>query len=153
MSKKIIIGCFIIGASFFFTCQQVVELDKETNPPAEKELIMYKDSELALLMRKMYKDNLEIRDSIVNGKIPESFPEDFYTIHTAKATEPEKLDETFQALADSYLVNMKSITKAANKEVASRAYNTMINTCASCHKLYCPGPLAKIKKMRIPIEN
>lgn len=153
MSKKIIIGCFIFGASFFLACQQVTELETNQEKAKEKELVMYQDSELALLMRKMYSDNLEIRDSIMSGEIPATFPEDFYTIHTAKATEPEKLDETFKSLADSYLINMKTITEAEDQNEASKAYNMMINTCASCHKIYCPGPLSKINKMKIPIEN
>ncbi len=153
MSKKLIIGCFLIGASFFLACEQVIEQETKSIPKKEKKLEMYQDSELALLMRKMYKDNLEIRDSIISGEIPESFPEDFYSIHTANATEPEKLDDTFRALADTYLNNMKIITKAKNSEEAKAAYNNMINTCASCHTLYCPGPLAKIKKMKIPLEN
>lgn len=153
MSKKLIIGCFLIGASFFLACKQISEEENTSISKTEKKLTMYKDSELALLMRKMYKDNLGIRDSIMNGKIPETFPADFYTIHTANATEPEKLDGTFKDLADAYLNNMKVITESKNSLEAKAAYNNMINTCASCHTLYCPGPLAKIKKMKIPIEN
>lgn len=114
---------------------------------------MYEDSELALLMRKMYADNLEIRNEIIKGNIPESFPEDFYTIHTAKATKPEKINETFNALAKEYLKRMNEITAAETKIAAKLAYNNMISSCASCHQIYCQGPLPKIRKMMIPLEK
>jgi|TARA_R110002096_G_scaffold436050_1_gene666144 hypothetical protein len=153
MSKKLLIGCFIIGASFFLACQEINPDPEAKGKSEKKELLMYEDSELALLMRKMYEDNLKFRDSIINGHIPASFPEDFYNIHTAKATEPEKLNETFKALAETYIDKMKRITSAQNEMEAKSAYNDMINTCASCHNLFCPGPLSKIKKMKIPIEQ
>lgn len=154
MINKVIIGCFLCGASFFLACNQLTEnITQDESVTEKKELEMYKDSELALLMRKMYKDNLEIRDSLIEGFVPRSFPKDFSTIHTAKATEPEKLDETFQSLADLYLQNMTIITEAKTAEEAKISFNGMINTCSSCHTIYCPGPLSKIKKMKIPIEN
>jgi hypothetical protein len=162
--KKIIIGGCLIGASFFVGCQSqqdpktVSEASETTNQTAEqekseasaseeKDLIMYEASELAILMRDMYKKNLDLRQQIIEGDIPESFPEDFRTIHTANAT--EELNETFKNLAVEYIANMESITKAATPKEGIAAYNVMINTCASCHMIYCQGPLAKIKRMRI----
>lgn len=150
-------GC-LIGASFFVGCQNSndenasTEVEKTTAEKAsseseEKDLDMYEASELALLMRGMYEKNLELRQQIIDGQIPESFPEDFKTIHTAEAT--EELNETFKSLAVQYIANMEAITKAESPEEGIKAYNAMINTCASCHTIYCQGPLAKIKRMRI----
>lgn len=153
MTRTKIIGCFI-GASFFIACnsEKVVE-PTEASDSEKKELIMYEDSELALLMRKMYKDNLEIRSQIIDGKIPESFPQDFYTIHTAVPTDPKSSNGTFKSLAKLYLENMAEITEAQDEKTAKVAYNTMISTCASCHQIYCQGPLPKIRKMIIPLEK
>lgn len=155
MYKKILIAGCLIGASFFVACQQQesAEVEEtESNASAEsgqeKELDMYEASELASLMRQMYEGNLDLKKQIAEGKVPESFPEEWKKIHTAEATNPEELNETFDALAKQYIANMEAISKAESTAAAKIAYNAMIGTCASCHQIYCTGPLAKIKKMR-----
>lgn len=153
LKKFIIIGC-LAGASFFVACQQQGE---ESSPEAEttsaesaaeKELDMYEASELASLMRRMYEDNLKLKKQIEEGNIPQSFPEEFKKIHTAEATNPDELNETYDALAQQYIKNMEAIAAADDAASAKIAYNNMVGTCASCHQIYCTGPLAKIKKMR-----
>ncbi len=155
--SKIIIGGCLIGTSFFVSCQQNSEVMAEEakaqtelkeEPKEEKTLKMKEASELALLMRSMYEENLEIRKGIMEGEIPKSFPEDFVKIHSAQSN--ENLNETFYALAEQYTANLEAITAAKTKEEGIKAYNGMVNTCASCHTIYCQGPLPKIKKMRIP---
>lgn len=102
-------------------------------------------------MQSMYEQNLDLRERIIAGDIPESFPEDFKRIHSAQAG--QELSETYDALALEYIRNMEEIVKADTPEQGRKAYNTMINTCASCHQIYCQGPLGKIKKMRIPVPG
>lgn len=155
MRKVIILGC-LIGASFFVGCHQ--QNTETTESPAKseepKELEMYEASELALLMRQMYEDNLALKTRIENGEIPESFPEDFYNIHTAIASKGMVSDtNTFNAIAQQYLVNMKKITEATDAKQAKVAYNEMVLTCATCHQIYCQGPLPKIRKMKINIDE
>lgn len=148
--KKIWIGGCLIGASFFIGCNQSQSSEASEAPaPAkqEKTLEVKQASELALLMRSMYEENLEVRKRIMEGDIPESFPEDFVKIHSAQSA--ENLNETYYALADQYSKNLEAITQAQTKEEGIKAYNGMVSTCASCHTIYCQGPLAKIKKMRI----
>lgn len=155
MTKKLLVAGCLIGASFFVACQQQDASKEEntaTNASAEgsqdKELEMYEASELASLMRQMYEGNLDLKKQIAEGKVPESFPEEWKKIHTAEATNPEELNETFDALAKQYIANMESIAEAKSTAEAKIAYNAMVGTCASCHQIYCTGPLAKIKKMR-----
>lgn len=151
MIRKLIIAGCLSGASFFVACQSQDQNEEQNNSTAEapkKELKVHQESELALLMRSMYERNLDLREQIMQGEIPASFPEDFKRIHSAPAS--EELNETFDALALEYIRNMEGITAASDPVEARKAYNTMINTCASCHQIYCQGPLAKIKKMRIP---
>lgn len=156
MRRFIILGC-LAGASFFVACNsntETQEVTTESKAEEPKELEMYETSELAALMRKMYEDNLELKKDIMEGKIPESFPEDFYTIHTAIATKGMVSDtNTFNAMANTYLANMKKITEAETPEKAKIAYNEMIMTCASCHQIYCQGPLPKIRKMTIKLDE
>lgn len=155
MTKKLIVAGCLIGASFFVACQQQENTgteETESNASAEsgheKELDMYEASELASLMRQMYEGNLDLKKQIADGKVPASFPEEWKKIHTAEATNPEELNETFGALAKQYIANMEAISKAETTAEAKIAYNAMVGTCASCHQIYCTGPLAKIKKMR-----
>lgn len=124
----------------------------EVKKAAEPE--MYEASELASLMRSMYDRNLELGKQIEAGNIPESFPEDFYTIHSAEAT-PGMLHDTvfFKNMAAQYLVNMKKITEAETKNEAKIAYNEMIMTCAGCHQVYCQGPLPTIRKMKLSLNE
>lgn len=154
--RNIILGC-LVGASLFVGCnrnQQPAAEEKVSEETAEqsqeKELEMYEASELAELMNSIYERNLALGEDIEAGNIPESFPEDFYKIHTAEAT-PGMLHDTafFNNMAQQYLANMKKITEAETKEEAKIAYNDMIMTCASCHQVYCQGPLPKIKKMKL----
>lgn len=155
--RKTLIGGCLIGASFFIGCQQQAKEERvsQSEVPAasdeekapKKELDMNEPSELALLMRSMYDKNLALKEQIKKGDIPESFPEDWLRIHSAESA--ENLNETFESLAQQYISNMEAITKAKTKEEGIIAYNNMISTCASCHTIYCQGPLKKIKKMKI----
>jgi len=110
---------------------------------------MYQPSELASLMRKMYEDNQQLKSQIEKGEIPKSFPEDFYTIHTAEATDPQEINEIFNAFAEAYLSDMEAII-ASDSTTVTASYNKMVSTCVSCHQVYCQGPIPKIKKLYIP---
>lgn len=154
MKKWIVTPLLTLAVLLIAACQDQNKEEQQdqaakTTQQEDKSLEMYEASELAALMRKMYEDNLDIRQEILDGKLPKSFPEDFKTIHTAQATDPEEINETFHALADQYLKNIAAIEKAEDPASAKIAYNEMIATCASCHQIYCQGPLAKIRKMRI----
>ena len=152
MRKLIITGC-LAGASFFVACNNSTESvsEKQEDP---KELEMYEESELALLMRKMYEDNLEIGKMLKNDSLPASFPQDFLHIHDAIASKGMLEDRTtFDGFAASYVENMKKMEQAATAAEARIAYNDLVMTCASCHQVYCQGPLAKIKRMKLPLDE
>ncbi|MDZ7847076.1 MAG: cytochrome c [Owenweeksia sp.] len=158
--KIIIIGC-LTTASFFVACNQASTEQESADKTAIKDssqksdaLEMYESSELADLMRSMYEDNLAMGEEIKAGKLPTSFPEDFYKIHQAKAT-PGMLHDTtfFNKMAEEYLANLKKITEAENPHQAKIAYNDMVMTCAGCHQVYCQGPLPKIRRMKLSLHE
>lgn len=122
----------------------------ETTEREEPE--MYEASELAALMRRMHDENKALREEIMEGNYPTSYPEDYSNIHTAQATNPRDINETFHGLAQVYLENMDQIIEAEGEAVVS-AFNNMVNTCISCHQLYCQGPIPRIRKLRIPIAD
>ena len=109
---------------------------------------MYKTSELAELMRNMYTDNEAIKDRIMKGEWPDSFPSYFAQLHTAKATDPSDINDTYKGLADIYLQRFNELKEApVEKRVAS--YNALVDGCLSCHQVFCSGPVPKIKKLLI----
>jgi cytochrome c556 len=153
MKRYLLIGC-LAGASFFFGCQQNAGEKASRNTAGEKEktakeLEMYQPSELAQLMRRMYEENLALRDTLLAGKLPATFPKNFQRIHSAPSTSGEHEEATFKALAQRYTRHYDSLKKAPNPRAAKAAYNGMVQTCAACHQNYCRGPLGKIKRMRI----
>lgn len=153
--KRIIVltGC-LIAASFFIGCHSSSEEEVlSQKKPAKKEYILKKDSELSLLMRKMYADNLKLRNQLLQGNLPQRYPDYLEEIHTAQPTVAEKKGKAFAGLADLYLTNMDDFTSKKSVGQAQEAYNTAINTCVSCHQLYCHGPLEKIRKLIIPLEK
>jgi mono/diheme cytochrome c family protein len=56
---------------------------------------------------------------------------------------------TFDPFAFAYLKQLDSLYKVP---VAQReqAYDELIQYCAACHGQVCPGPLVRIKKLRMP---
>jgi hypothetical protein len=110
--------------------------------------VMYNTSELAELMRNMYADNEEIKERIMKGEWPDSFPSYFAQLHTAKATDPSDINDTYKGLADEYLHRFDEL-KNTTKENRVTSYNALVNGCLSCHQVFCSGPVPKIKKLLI----
>ena len=135
----------IIGAAFlicFSGCVDNVQKDSTVsqifNPNG--------DSELALLMRDMFDDGMQVKQQLLNGGSPQ-IRSDFQKIHTAQATQPEKVS------TPNYTAFGQAYESAANAFLESdpnskpEAYQAMVTACMSCHKSICPGPMVKIKKL------
>lgn len=144
MHIKRLILC--LSGIFILSCNQsqVKNEDQSCEKPQ-----MYKSSELAQLMRDMYTDCDTIRQSILHGTWPDSLPSYFDKIHTAKATTPSDINETYHSLAKEYL-NRYEALKKAKPELRKDAHNYLIKGCISCHQVYCNGPIAKINKLLLP---
>ena len=107
------------------------------------------DSELALLMRKMYDESLAVKKALVNGEeIPDDM--DHKSILTADATEPEKVaGMVYKSFANYYLGVLQELKSAESRAEQMRSYKTLVTACSSCHQSLCPGPLVRIKKLEI----
>lgn len=109
------------------------------------------DSELALLMRKMFDDAYLMKQQIELGH-PVTVKMDHKNIVTAHATEPEKAaSPEYKAFAQTYLNAMESLN-SATKENVEVLYENIVTNCRSCHQAMCPGPLARIKYLDFPDE-
>ena len=135
---------------FFFACNQSEE---SCAAPAEASAVSNNpngDSELALLMRDMFKDSWKARQAVLKGENPGLDIETLERIHSAQATEPEKAaSPVFAAMSDTYLQAVKALNAASDSAGLSKQYSLMIKQCEVCHQQFCPGPLVKIKKLRL----
>ena len=74
-------------------------------------------------------------------------------IKTADPTKPEEIKESFPGFAEAYLSNLDALADAlrqqGNREAQIEAFNTVIATCESCHQQHCPGPLDRIRGIKV----
>ena len=104
------------------------------------------DSELALLMREMYKDGMKTKQQLLDGKQPEVHVK-YKQIHTAKATESLNITPTdFKSFAVAYEAAVDTFIASPSSNKVG-AYQSMVNACMNCHKIVCPGPRVKIKHL------
>jgi hypothetical protein len=104
------------------------------------------DSELALLMRSMFDDGVNIKEDLLNGEAP-TLSADFLKIHTAKPTEEGKnATPEYASYARAYEDAVKAFQNS-NPYQRVEAYQHMVNSCIQCHQEICPGPVRKIRKL------
>ena len=128
--------------------QQSKKVEETEKEPITKSLNPNGDSELALLMRRMFKDAKRIKKQIQDGEeVTATINHD--AILTAHATEPAKAASAeFKTWGAAYLAGLESLKKST-PETAESAYKSLVNSCMNCHKALCPGPVVKIKKLNI----
>ncbi|NNE27403.1 MAG: hypothetical protein HKN09_11220 [Saprospiraceae bacterium] len=105
------------------------------------------DSELAILMREMFEEGMNMKEAIAKGEHPKVKLK-FKDILTADATEPDKAaSDVYKAYAQSYISIMEGFENGASNP--EELYESMVSNCESCHKALCPGPLVRIKKLKV----
>ena len=132
----------------FVGCKNSETEAEPTN--AKKEYDLYELSEMASHMEYMYKYNEQLRQDILDGKTPESFPQDFLKIHTAELTNTFERDTRFESFSELYINAEKEIFNTESQVPLEERYNAMVNLCISCHQTSCMGPIPRIKKLLIP---
>lgn len=136
--KKLFVLISTAAVIYALSCTGDTETSKPLNPNG--------DSELALLMRSMFDDGVQVKEAIKNGGMPSVLVE-FEKIHTAKPTVPGKADTPeFKAFAGAYTQAVLALKTAAPDEVEAH-YTAMVNACMNCHNAVCPGPTRRIKKL------
>ncbi|NNF34955.1 MAG: hypothetical protein HKN68_12655 [Saprospiraceae bacterium] len=136
--KLSLVSGFVLVILFVLSCANGEK--KQLNPNG--------DSELALLMREMEANALDMKKFIETGRVPAS-DYDHSTLFTAIPTEEGKTDlPEYKTMAQSYLDAMKSL-QSANQNTAAGAYKDMVDMCLSCHKSMCPGPVVRIEKLYV----
>ena len=104
------------------------------------------DSELAIMMRDMHTNGMEVKQQLLNGEKPD-VKVDCERLFTAKATEPEKVaNPLYKGYATAYEDAVKSFENEFNADRVG-TYKTMVDACMNCHREVCPGPMVRIKRM------
>lgn len=132
-------ACHEVSDQVVVTEQKVVT--KPLNPNG--------DSELALLMRKMFADVERIKEQVQNGEAV-TVKVDHKKILSAHATEPAKAaSPEFKTWGTAYLKGIETLINSS-PENAEFAYTSLISSCMNCHQAFCPGPIVRIKKLTLP---
>lgn len=146
MKKKLLFFSVLAFFSFVWLFQYCKPAKNLTD--AKNETIQYpnEDSELAILMRWMDKSSAQIRQSVLDGKSFEDVRPKFAEMLTARHTDEESNNENYRAMAQAFLKITEGLYSGQEKKAA---FNLMVNSCLTCHKMYCPGPAVRIQKLLI----
>ena len=136
---------FFLAIVFLMACNSS---EKKQEKQIEKKQNIYKQSEMAALMLLMYQKNAENKKLILEGKQPRNFPDSFLKIHTAQLTDSTDRNADFKIFSDYYLNTFQQVF-ITSKDSLKVKHNNTINSCISCHKTTCIGPIPKIKKLLI----
>lgn len=134
---------------FFSACQSGQE-EPSTKPQESSEKPELREySELAGMMTSIHAYHGLLKDSVLAGasSLP-SIPIDLKRLHNADATDPRELDGDYHELASTFIDQLDSLQKAGISDRVS-LYNSSVKTCVECHQTRCPGPIPRIKKLRI----
>jgi cytochrome c553 len=109
-------------------------------------------SELAMLMRTMASHTDSVKAALKrDAKLPPK--PDVSRILSATPTEGMHIDPiTYPTFSADYVKHLDALYKAPKKE-RPKAYNALVQSCANCHGVHCPGPLMRIKKMYVALEE
>lgn len=111
-------------------------------------------SELALLMRGMAAHADSVKAGLARGgKDLPPYPTAIRTLFTATPTKDMHIDPiTYPTFGKDYQDKVDALYKAARKDRPA-AYNALVMSCANCHATHCPGPLMRIKKMYVRVQE
>jgi PBP1b-binding outer membrane lipoprotein LpoB len=137
----------LLFAVFLFACAENTDKkDIACATEEKKTLDIYKDSELAVLMRAMHDAMEEVKASIEQGN--ENIEvSDFASILTAEPTDPKVKEPQFEEFANDYIKIVKVLNE--NRGNLKAHFNKSIDACIACHKAYCTGPIKKIEKLKL----
>lgn len=110
-----------------------------------------KVSELALLMRDMEEELLQHKNSMKSG-FYRSVDFRHQGLHTAQSTKANLRNDDYTAYANNYLIGVEALKTAVPDSIPS-VHNQIVMKCIECHKSFCTGPIARIKKLRINPEK
>lgn len=108
------------------------------------------DSELTLYMRQLEKHAKQWRETaLADSNI--TWQAGFLdTLFIATPTDGKIGDSLlFNNLGMAFSQEVQNLGTAPHLSLASQ-YNIMVDACVNCHRNFCPGPIKRIEKLKIP---
>lgn len=105
-------------------------------------------SELAALMRDMYSRSQDWKKAVENNEDLGIYPVAFDRLKTAKPTSENIKNETFDPFADDFIRRTKELL-AAPPDKRQEAFGHYTEGCMNCHTTMCPGPVKRIRLLKI----
>ena len=134
-------------ATSYNSCTQETEPKTETEA---EEPVMRKVSDLVNLMFKMEGDLKLLRTKLTEDMLLAPIEHFIYEdIFTAEASSYVRRDSVYVINGTDYLKELHQLSQSETKENALISFNAVVDACVTCHESYCPGPVARIKKLRI----
>ena len=135
---------FLCGMLVLLSCKN----QKTTEPVATEDLVMYKASEMTLLMKEMYISNELLKEKIIKSESLGNFNATFLNIHKAVLTDRFERTPEFDQNAKEFIKNQEAIF-SVSEELRVGQFNQTVNSCIACHETTCTGPIPRIKKLLI----
>lgn len=144
MKKAIVL---VLVLSLVWACSQSEE-EKITWKKSEVKMAEF--SELAILMKAIHEDAKEWRSKLVEGELVTDSVAIFEALITSTPTKAEVKGPVFEGFAANYQEKLDAFLAAKDVNLASGAYNNLVEACVACHQSYCPGPIPTIEKLYVP---
>jgi hypothetical protein len=149
---KYLLFLFFLIVLFF----SIMQYKKNNRELREKNIVIKEGglsqiSELAVYMREIHHQALNIREKLSEGNlndISNEVPERYNAIFTSEPTDKNVSGEKFTHYASEFIEECEGFYSSSKKEKIFR-FNSMINSCVNCHQEFCPGPVKKINKLKI----
>ena len=142
--------CIMLGLACASEPTAVAPAEERNAPnPSVAELEDHKVSPLAQLMREMTAFADSTKQHLLRGEDLLPYPTNFKDMILLEST-PGMVDHrTFDPFAFSYMHQLDSLYKVIPAQ-REQAFDELVQYCAACHGQVCPGPLVRIKKLRMP---
>lgn len=144
-AQKVVFLCFLI-----LVLHACSEESQVKNIDDKRELVMARDSELALLMRQMTNETDSIRAAVLAGEDHELWSR-IRELHTATPTDAASSGPVFEGFAAAFIGAVEEMQAADTAH--TQYYNAVINRCMDCHQQFCPGPMKRIRKFYVRDEG
>jgi len=125
----------------------ILVLSCNTKESSEKKVIIDPNptSEMAQLMRDMTNELASIRERLINEEDLDQNLLNFALIHEQEVTDPSFQKPHIQPMSEAYAYAVETF----NENPTKSNYTAIVNNCLSCHQLSCPGPVVRIKKLKL----
>tara|TARA_Y100000389_G_C17447460_1_gene512505 strand:- start:1269 stop:1730 length:462 start_codon:yes stop_codon:yes gene_type:complete len=153
LNKLLFYFLYVSVLFFLISCSEQKSKSRVSN---EREAI-YQPSEMAITMRQMVLDMESVKHKLKAGTIDVKDLNHIIFAHSSIATdEPTDIEEiqpSFEIFSQTYIEQLEELKQIIriNGEISDQIllFNSALTTCISCHTDHCPGPISKIKKLKI----